>query len=265
MRTSADAAFCINGVNLFAEMAYDWACHCINGVAGTDFRIGETGRMAALLRYMPVQYDGAAAQHEAASSMRFDIRKRHTLTVSTDMVRYVEPKDEEVRHSIQTKMFSEWRFHVNDHWETRLRVSERLRTWGHGTRTDVRADVIWTDGPLNMTARVNYLTCVDHAFVGYAEQGYKTERLAAYLREGVFFVDDWEDRIYVYERDAPGSFNVPAMYGRGWFSSAVLSAKLSRAAKLYFRASYTGYDFMSHEKRKPGKAELRIQLVLRYL
>ena len=265
MRTAADAAFCISGVNLFAEMAYDWASHGINGVAGTDFRIGENGRLAALLRYMPIKYDGTAAQHEAASSMRFDIRKRHTLTVSTDMVRYVEPKDEDVRYSIQTKIFSEWRFHVNEHWETRLRVSERLRTWGHRSRTDVRADVIWTDGPLNMTARMNYLTCVDHAFVGYAEQGYKADWLAAYLREGVFFVDDWEDRIYVYERDAPGSFNVPAMYGRGWFSSFVLSAKLSKAAKLYFRASYTGYDFMPYEKRKPGKAELRIQLVLRYL
>ena len=264
MRTSADAAFCIRGVNVFGELAYDWVSADAHGIAGTDFPIGENGRMAALVKYLPSKYATTVAQHGAASSLSLK-SGRHSLTMSADAIRYVKPKDEDVRHSVQTKLLSEWRYSVNDHWETRLRVSERLRTWGHRFRTDVRADVIYTSGPLYMTLRANYLTCVGHAFVGYAEQGYKTERFAAYLREGVFFVDDWDDRIYVYERDAPGSFNVPAMYGRGWFSSLVVSARISQAAKLYFRGSYTGYSFMPHEKRKPGKAELRIQLVLRYL
>jgi hypothetical protein len=87
--------------------------------------------------------------------------------------------------------------------------------------------------------------------------------MSIYLRQGLFFVDDWEDRIYVYERDAPGSFNVPAMYGRGWFVSAVASARMSRMMRLYARASYVGYQFMPYEKRKPGKAELKLQAVFK--
>ncbi len=265
MRTSADAAFCIRGVNLFGELAYDWVSENFHATAGTDFPLGEIGRGAALLKYIPDKYNGAAAQHGAASSFALTFWRRHSLTFSTETLRYVEPKDKEVKHSVQTKLLADWKFHINDTWETRLRMSERLRTWGNRTRTDIRADVIYMNGPLNLCARLNYLNCVGHAFAGYAEQGYKTERLSAYLRQGVFFVDDWEDRIYVYERDAPGSFNVPAMYGRGWFASIVASSRITDSVRLYFRASYTGYSFMPDEKRKPGKAELRVQLVLRYL
>lgn len=48
---------------------------------------------------------------------------------------------------------------------------------------------------------------------------------AAYLRVTGFVIDNWPDRIYVYERDAPGTFSVPAYYGRGASFSAVGSAK----------------------------------------
>jgi hypothetical protein len=51
--------------------------------------------------------------------------------------------------------------------------------------------------------------------------------------------------------------------GRGWFVSAVASARISRKMRLYARASYVGYHFMLHEKRKPGKAELKLQVVFK--
>ena len=264
MRTSGDAAFCVRGVNLFAELAYDWVEMNLHAVAGTDLPIGEKARFAALLKYLPSRWEGVAAQHEVASSVSGTLGS-HVVTFSTDAVRYVEPKEVGLPLSMQFKILADWRCKVNQNLESRVRLSERLRTWGHKTRTDLRADMIYTSGPWNASSRLNYLYCVSHAFVGYAEQGYKMSRVSAYMREGVFFIDDWEDRIYVYERDAPGAFNVPAMYGRGWFASLVLSAEISKAAKLYFRASYTGYDFMPYEKRKPGKAELKFQLVLRYL
>jgi hypothetical protein len=115
-----------------------------------------------------------------------------------------------------------------------------------------------------MNTRINALRCVGTGFVTYIEEGRKTESMSIYLRQGVFFVDDWEDRIYVYERDAPGSFNVPAMYGKGWFVSTVASVHINRVVRLYARASYTGYQFMTQEKRKPGKAELKLQVVCRF-
>ena len=115
-----------------------------------------------------------------------------------------------------------------------------------------------------MNMRLNALRSVNTSFVSYFEEGRKTSDMSIYLRQGIFFVDHWDDRIYVYERDAPGSFNVPAMYGRGWFASAVASAHVTGSIRLYARASYVGYHFMEHEKRKPGKAELKFQIVFRF-
>ena len=265
MRTSSDAAFCVRGVNLYGEAAYDWAYQNIHAVAGTDFRIGEKVRMAGLLRYLPSKADGVAAQHGAALSAAFgQSYGKHSATLTVDAVRYVEPKDKTVLHSVQTKILADWKYKIDGHWNIKLRLSERIRTWGDRYRTDLRADVSYARGLWIMNMRMNVLRCVGTGFVTYLEEGRKTDGMSLYLRQGIFFVDDWEDRIYVYERDAPGSFNVPAMYGRGWFVSAVASVHINRDIRLYARASYTGYQFMEQEKRKPGKAELKIQAVCRF-
>ena len=100
--------------------------------------------------------------------------------------------------------------------------------------------------------------------MNYLEGGYKRNNLSVYARQGFFFVDNWDDRIYVYERDAPGSFNVPAMYGRGLWTSLVMAWRFASVGRLYARASYTSYPFMPEEKKKPGKAELKLQFVFRF-
>ena len=74
--------------------------------------------------------------------------------------------------------------------------------------------------------------------------------------------DKWDDRIYVYERDAPGSFNVPAFYGRGLWTSLYCSCKVTKWGKLYCRTSYVSYPFM--EKKKPGKAELKLMMTVKF-
>ena len=76
--------------------------------------------------------------------------------------------------------------------------------------------------------------------------------------------DHWDDRIYVYEYDAPGNFNVPAYYGRGVWTAGVLFLKLSRAFRLYVRASSIAYPFDLSQKKKPGRTELKLQTVFRF-
>ena len=88
--------------------------------------------------------------------------------------------------------------------------------------------------------------------------------LTLHVRQGIFLIDDWDDRIYVYERDAPGSFNSPAMYGRGLWTSAAAALKISRRIRLYMRAAFTAYPLMEEEKKKPGKAELKLQIQFRF-
>jgi hypothetical protein len=85
-----------------------------------------------------------------------------------------------------------------------------------------------------------------------------------WLRQGFFRIDDWNDRIYAYERGAPGGFRVPAYYGRGLWTALTASMRFINVGRLYLRVAYTGYQFMADEKRKPGKAELEIQYVCRF-
>ena len=96
------------------------------------------------------------------------------------------------------------------------------------------------------------------------DASYRSNNLTAHIRAGIFKVDHWDDRIYVYEYDAPGNFNVPAYYGRGVWTSAVLSYKVQRFLRLYLRASYIVYPLMDIEKKKPGRAELKLQSVFRF-
>ena len=104
---------------------------------------------------------------------------------------------------------------------------------------------------------------MDWGLLGYVEGGWRRRVLALNLRQGIFRIDDWNDRIYVYERDAPGSFNVPAFYGRGLWTS--LNAKVSPLPwlQIHLRSSGTFYPFPA-QKKKPGKAELKLQLDFRF-
>ena len=54
---------------------------------------------------------------------------------------------------------------------------------------------------------------------------FTTLLLSAFLRFSLFRADDWEARIYCHERDVPGSFSVPAFYGRGWKLSLLSTAR----------------------------------------
>ena len=258
-KVSVDGAFCVRGVNIYSEAVYDFASGLPAAVCGTQFNASEKVRLASLARYSPDD------QYQAAFSGAFKTSGLESEgTFSVDAICYPLGKVKGQTHSIQVKALANWECALSPSLKLKFRLSERFRTWGNRFRTDLRADLSYMSGPWVMNMRLNALRSVNTGFVSYLEEGRKTSDMSIYLRQGIFFVDHWDDRIYVYERDAPGSFNVPAMYGRGWFANAVASAHVTGFIRLYARASYVGYHFMEHEKRKPGKAELKFQIVFRF-
>ena len=273
MRTAADASVCIRGVNVFGEVVYDWVGRSVAAVGGTDFNAGEDFRLAALLEYYPSHGTG----NEYGCAVSGDLKggrwvsvgggkatRRSSLVFSVDASYDTEGKSKDGGRSMQIKSQVSWDFVMTDCLMLKLRVTERFRTWGTAFRTDVRADVGYVSGEWKATMRLNALDCVGTGLLGYVEGGYAGGWLMSYMRVGLFKVDCWDDRIYVYERDAPDSFNVPAYYGRGVWTAFNLNVKLSSWCRLYLRASYVGYPFMSDETRKPGRAELKIQSVFRF-
>lgn len=261
MITSMDAAFCVKGVNIYGELAYDWKNRDISALAGTEFQAGDDVRIGCLVRHLNADCTGLAIGGNFSSGGYSPI---HSGTFSIDAVYYHKQKDKTVPHNIQLKANLDWVWHISERVTLKARAAERFRTWGRKASTQVRTDVVTTLGDFSIAGRVHALYCRHFAVLGYIDGVYQRKSLTCRLRTGIFKVDHWDDRIYVYEYDAPGSFNVPAFYGRGVWTSAYLSWKLSGFLKLYFRSSYISYLLMSAEKKKPGKAELKMQLVFRF-
>lgn len=286
MKTSMDFSYCISGTDIFSEVAYDWVNAGVAALGGTIFPAGENLRMAIMFRYYPADYSsslsGAARsgtkcsnEHGISLSGSFSSGKwiaarslsdysmsvrRHTGTFSADVSYHPQPKGDS-DFSLQTRLTASWEIQMSPGLQMEMRVTERLRTWGHPCRTDFRTDLRWTSSRFGCIMRLNLLHSVSLAGLAYAEGGFKEKNISIWLRQGAFIVDNWDDRIYAYERDAPGSFNVPAFYGRGLWTSLTASWRFARWGRAYIRASMTTYPFM--KSKKPGKAELKLQFVFR--
>lgn len=257
MKTSADASFCFRGVNLFSEVLYDWVDASVSFVAGTEASVGEALAVASLVRYLPLSHE-----HGAAFSGEFR-KGRHETLFSIDLKHDTRGERYE-GYRIQVKPQCKWTWRMTDFLCMVLRMTGRLRTWSVPVKADLRADVRYDSGPWMACLRLNVSRGNGTGLLGYAEAGCKAlKNMKLYVRQGFFRIDDWEDRIYAYERDAPDSFNVPAFYGRGLWTSLYAAAGFAEWGSLYLRASYVGYPFM-REKKKSGKAELKLQFALHF-
>ena len=273
MKTSADAAVCFRGVDVFSEIAFDWVSMTPAALAGVRFPAGEDMRMAAHLRYYPDSFNpvrSAAARSVSKCSNEYGISLccdyapdsgRFAGSLSVDSA-YLPVSKADAAESMHVKVIADSEITFSESLTLKLKFSERFRTWGRQFRTDVRADLEWSLSWFSMTGRVNVLKCAETGFLGYLEGGYKTDKLSVYIRQLVFFIDNWDDRIYAYERDAPGSFSVPAFYGRGLNTALTASWKFSRWGRVYVKGTATLYPFM--KKKKPGKAGLKLQFVFSF-
>ena len=149
---------------------------------------------------------------------------------------------------LQIRAYGGWQWQFSSAWSLDLRVTERYRNY-ENPRTDLRADIKFLSGPWKAAARVEGVHCEQFGFLNYWEGGWAPDvasggwtSVSAFLRFTGFVIDRWNDRIYVYERDAPGNFSVPAYSGRGGSVSLVAAWKHRPGRctlKAYLRATWT--------------------------
>ena len=284
MKSALDVRSCMRGKDIFAEFSFDWVNSSAAALAGTIFPIGESIRAGLNIRYYPYSYSGdrsasvragTKCSNEYACSAVADFsfgeyvkfkgqegfgssRNKVLGDFSADFAYFPVSKS---GYSSQLKLLSVWDVLFYDCLRTLFRVSERIRSGTNKPfRTEASVDLNYISEHLQVTSRINLVKNKSIGFLTYVEAGYKTGNSSVYLRQGAFFIDDWDDRIYAYERDAPGSFNVPAFYGRGVWSALSCSLRVARLLKFYVRGSLLTYPFMPSEKKKPGKAELKLQM-----
>lgn len=74
-------------------------------------------------------------------------------------------------------------------------------------------------------------------------------------RATLFRADNWDNRLFLYERDLPNSFSVPSFWGRGVSGYLFVKHKLKRGLTLSGKYSHTGF---SGENK--NKSNVRLQL-----
>ena len=248
MRTSIDGSCCIKGVNVFGEGMYDWVDRKFSFLTGTQFGLIENIRAASMVRYLP-----SSNEHGAAVALEATLME-HRLQASIDALYHPISKSKDGSMSRQIRIQANWIWEINAALQTKIRAAERLRTWGTGSRTELRVESVYEYRNWKFSFRADALNGLSYAGLTYLEAGYLTGKVSAYIRYGIFHIDNWDDRIYVYERDAPANFNVPSFYGRGFWASCYVAYKPSRWSKLYMRGIY----------KKPGNAELKLYCILEF-
>lgn len=231
--TSIDWRIGIPNASIYGELAWNGR---FEGVAGVMWVPSYGSRIAAVGRYldgMPELIAGASAWSAetviAVSPKQFRSMVRYSPALSFGPVAFT-PSLRFAARSAGT-----WRFE------------------GRG-----EAGLAWNGWLLH--SRLDIVHCEETSWLINAEAGRSEGILKAYLRWTLFRVDKWPDRIYVYERDAPGNFNVPAYYGKGWSLSLAGSWRPVRSHAFYFRISYIDYPWM--DVPKPSRVEIKLQYQL---
>lgn len=271
------------GADFFGEAAWDFAGGCLGVIAGTVVPVGANWKIAAAVHSYPATFSPdftggmrswTKSSNENAATLCVE---RGPAFLSVDLA--FKDNDNDIR---QLRLMLKAPVQLTPKSVLSMRLTERFRPYENVLRyrSGARLDLDWSSagisvryGPSDKSAwrlrgRIEGLLCRALSGLSYLECGRKADGFSAYARGTVFFVDNWDDRIYSYERDAPGNFTVPAYYGRGWSLSAVAGKKFwtgrkpFRGLRLYVRASTVRYSFMKDPK--PPVSEAKIQAVMTF-
>lgn len=215
-KAAADGRFSAGGFDVFGEACFDFPQNQFEGCAGVIWNASYDLQAAA-------RFSCGKSKPAASAAVRF---KTHFLSFEAGPARL---------RLLATSTLSPGRG---------LTLSFRLcETYkpSEPMKHDLRADISGGSAPWGFVLRSNLAYCKALAQLYYAETSFKVEKIAIYARLTGFRIKNWDDRIYVYERNAPGNFSVPAYYGTGIAASIYASMKLKHT-KFYLRGEYQKSD-----------------------
>lgn len=259
---SIDYRWSIRKTDLFGEAVWDLTSRSLAFLAGGAWNPAYQVRLAASVRSYPAAFDGSLAgalrsstrtSDERGAALAIDYKK---LIVTADAAFHPE------KGTAQYKSILKYAPQLTESLSLSFRAVGRYRPADpYPWRGEIRAEAAITSGSgLSIKGSGTLCHNIETSWLTYVEGGYVDEsserKLTLYLRGTAFKIDRWDDRIYIYERDIPGAFSVPAFYGRGCSASAVASVK-RRHFSFHARAYATAYPGMGG--KKPGKAGLRLQ------
>lgn len=282
-KISGDFRYSRRGVDYFGEMAFDFGKKRPAVVLGGVVPLGGEWRISSVGRFYS---DGFGSDHTGGLRGWTKTTDEYGVALGVERVGAFMSVDYAVRASDRSRRQMRLNLKVplqlTGTSVLSVRITERYRPYEPVLkyRTGARVDLDWSSAGLSarygptdkpswrIRARTEGLLCRSLAGLAYLDFGRKAEWFSAWLRGTVFIVDNWDDRIYSYERDAPGNFTVPAYYGRGWSLSGVGGCKFRfgerkrKSLMVHLRTSVVEYSFM--KEPKPPVFEAKVQASLTF-
>lgn len=264
---SADLLLSFRGVRVFGEAALDFG-GAFAGIAGTVWPISSSVETSLVYRYYSPGYIATHAgaycrsnvnnEHGVSAALRWRCGARTLISTGMEYTRFPwarfgvrEPSDclkasadclweDGERHRVYCRLGATF----DSGRSTRLlRLrGEYTYTIAEGLETSTRIEGCWGGGPVGFLAFQE----LDYAAV--------SGRLRCSVRATVFSTEDWDSRIYCYERDVPGTFSVPACYGKGAGLYAVVTYRPVRWVDMSLKCS------LLKRLDMPEKDELGVRL-----
>lgn len=226
-------------------------------------------------RYYPPGYDGSRSGAVRTGSKVSDEKGLATGLQWKWLGATLDAMSQEVREKRQIKSVvraspdfsvADWLFTPYLQWTWRRTESRGKES----ARDELRTDLRLQHGPLLATVRGNIVFGKGRGTLFYFEPGFKGGKdsarvaLSVFARGSIFRIANWDDRIYAWGRDVPGTFTVPAYYGHGHELALYCGAgmKCGRMRhSLWLRASFLRYE--KGQNRMPHD-EIRLQYSLRW-
>lgn len=266
---SLDFMLSLRGTRIFGEAALDKDLD-FAGIVGAVCPLLSDAELAVVYRYYSKDY---IATH-AGAYCRSNVNNEHGISAA---VRWSPVRDVVLSSNAEYTYYPFARFGVREPSHS-FRMSADC-SWESGTGHSLYGKLIWSRDGGRQTSqarvRVEYEFMSPGGFgastraegcwsgeVGgliYQQAAYtaRSGRFRCAVRATVFWTQGWDSRIYCYEGDVPGSFSVPAYYGKGAGLYVLLTYKPAVWLNLNLKCSLSGY-----EDRSKDALGLRFQLTV---
>lgn len=294
-KVSVSTSINIRGVRLCGELAFDamhFPAYAVN--IGTSSNIADGVSIAAAVKSFS-QYFERGLSNPIHSLPLAD--GEHGLTFATDisMGKWIPPPVETgyamaskrhlanlfadlsfspVGHYGQLKFLDSYRLRFDRYWQLACRFYMRFRfpisrsasKDYQSSKYALRLETTYDTGIWLARARLEGVVGQGLGGLMWAEGGYRHSKVSTYLKAGVYSVEKWSDRLYIYDRDAPGNFSNLMAYGGGCFLASYTSANLfsipgKAKAKLYLKL---GVRYMFRPPKTSSSSPLSLNTKLQY-
>lgn len=268
---SADILFSYRGLRAFAEVALDMG-PAIGAVAGAGYVSANGFEVSALLRYYDKKFISTYAgafkasarcnnEAGAAVAMLWNCTSGVTVSADADYAWHPWPLygTDGPTSSIKVTARCDWEIAEGHLMDFRGRYTGRPEQGKDAF--SLRAGYSYSGQVFSFDARTicsysGKAGVLLHAGWGYGSPSGKLVFSSGYT---VFRAEEWDARIYSYERDLPYSFSVPVYYGTGVSAYAIVQYRPFRWLSCGFKWSGTKY-----KEREKDNMRFRLQVSLSF-